>query len=84
MLYRDLSFTLTKCHHKWIKQFFLMRIQFVAVILHQAHNRQESGSAKANGREPKTGLGRVFNSMLGCIAAPVSKCMVCMQPLLKL
>ncbi len=25
-----------------------------------------SGSAKANGREPKTGLGRVFNYMLGC------------------
>ncbi len=25
-----------------------------------------AGSAKANGREPKTGLGRVFNYMLGC------------------
>ncbi len=24
------------------------------------------GSAKANGREPKTGLGRVFNYKLGC------------------
>jgi hypothetical protein len=44
----------------------------------------ESGSVKANGREPKTGLGRVFNSKLGCIAAPGSKGMVCMQPLLKL
>ena len=43
-----------------------------------------TGSAKANGREPKTGLGRVFNSKLGCIATPGSKCMVCMQPLLKL
>jgi hypothetical protein len=42
------------------------------------------GSAKANGREPKTSLGRVFNSKLGCIATPGSKCMVCMQPLLKL
>jgi hypothetical protein len=41
-------------------------------------------SAKANGREPKTGFGRVFNSNLGCIATPGSKCMVCMQPLLKL
>ncbi len=26
----------------------------------------ETGSAKANGREPKTGLGRVFNYKLGC------------------
>ncbi len=42
------------------------------------------GSAKANGREPKTGLGRVFKSKLGCIAAPGSKCIVCIQPLLKL
>jgi hypothetical protein len=24
------------------------------------------GSAKANGREPKTGLGRVFNFKFGC------------------
>ncbi len=24
------------------------------------------GSAKANGREPKTGLGRFFNFKLGC------------------
>ena len=43
-----------------------------------------AGSAKANGREPKTGLGRVFNSKLGCIATPGSKCMVCLQPFLKL
>ncbi len=42
------------------------------------------GSAKANEREPKTVLGQVFNSKLGCIATPGSKCMVCMQPLLKL
>jgi len=26
------------------------------------------GSAKANGREPKTGLGRVFNFKSGCFA----------------
>jgi len=26
----------------------------------------EAGSAKTNGREPKTGLGRVFNYKLGC------------------
>jgi hypothetical protein len=25
-----------------------------------------AGSAKASGREPKTGLGRVFNYKLGC------------------
>jgi hypothetical protein len=43
-----------------------------------------AGSVKANVREPKTGLGCVFNSKLGCIATPGSKCMVCMQPLLKL
>ncbi len=24
------------------------------------------GSAKANGKEPKTGMGRVFNFKLGC------------------
>ena len=42
------------------------------------------GSTKADGREPKTGLGRVFNSKLGCIATLGSKCMVCMQPLLKM
>ncbi len=44
----------------------------------------DAGSAKAYGREPKTGLGRVFNYKLGCIATPGRKCMVCMQPLLKL
>ncbi len=43
------------------------------------------GSAITNGREPRSCLGRVFNSKLGCIAATLgSKCMVCMQPLLKL
>ncbi len=26
----------------------------------------KAGSAKANGREPKTGLGRVFNFKSGC------------------
>jgi hypothetical protein len=28
--------------------------------------RTLAGSAKANGREPKTGLGRVFNFKSGC------------------
>jgi hypothetical protein len=32
--------------------------------------KDRSGSAKANGREPKTGLGRNFNSKLGYIATP--------------
>ncbi len=42
------------------------------------------GSAITNGREPRSCLGRVFNSKLGCIATLGSKCMVCMKPLLKL
>jgi hypothetical protein len=42
------------------------------------------GRAITNGREPRSCLGRVFNSKLGCIATTGSKCMVCMQPLLKL
>ncbi len=43
-----------------------------------------TGSAISNGRKPKSGLGRVFNSILGHIATVCSKCMVSMQPLLKL
>ncbi len=47
--------------------------------------RVEPRSAITNGREPRSCLGRVFNSKLGCIATLGSKCMVCMQqPLLKL
>jgi hypothetical protein len=42
------------------------------------------GSTVTNGREPRSCLGRVFNFKLGCIATPGSKCMVCIQPLLKL
>ncbi len=45
---------------------------------------EEAGARKITGENLKTGLGRVFNSKLGCIATPGSKCMVCMQPLLKL
>jgi len=37
-----------------------------------------------NRREPRSYLCRVFNSKLGCFSTPCSKCMVCMQPLLKL
>ncbi len=43
------------------------------------------GSAITNGREPRSCLGRVFNSKLGCLATPGRKFLVwCMQPLLKL
>jgi hypothetical protein len=42
------------------------------------------GSAITNGREPRSCLGRVFNSKLGCIVTLGSKCMVYMQPLRKL
>jgi hypothetical protein len=42
------------------------------------------GSTITNRREPRSCLGRVFNSKLDCIATLGSKCMVCMQPLLKL
>ncbi len=43
-----------------------------------------AGSVTTNGREPRSCLGRVFSSKLGWIATLGSKCMVCMQPLLKL
>jgi hypothetical protein len=43
-----------------------------------------AGSAITNGREPRCCLGQVFNSKLGCIATLSSKCMVCMQLILKL
>jgi hypothetical protein len=46
--------------------------------------RLSPGSAITNGREPRSCLGRVFNSKLGCIAILGSKWMVSMQPLLKL
>jgi hypothetical protein len=42
------------------------------------------GSAITNGGEPRSCSGQVFNSKLGCIATLGSKCMVCMQPHLKL
>ncbi len=45
----------------------------------------EPGSTVTSGREPKSCLGRVFNSKLGCIAALLSKCLARMpQPLLEL
>jgi hypothetical protein len=43
-----------------------------------------AGSAITNGREPRSCLGRVFNSKLGHSATLENKCMVGMQPLLKL
>jgi hypothetical protein len=42
------------------------------------------GSAISNGRDPKSCLGRVFNSKLGHIATLLSKCMASMQALLEL
>ncbi len=42
------------------------------------------GSTITNGREPRSCLGQVFNSKLDRIATLGSKCMVCIQPLLKL
>jgi hypothetical protein len=36
----------------------------------------ETGSAITNGREPRSCLGRVFNSKLGCFATPGRKCKV--------
>ncbi len=43
------------------------------------------GSAITNWREPRSCLGRVFNSKLGCFATPGCKCIVWrMQPLLTL
>ncbi len=43
-----------------------------------------AGSAITNRREPRSCLGRVFNSKLGHSATLGSKCMVGMQLLLKL
>jgi len=45
----------------------------------QRMQQPRSGSTITNGREPRSCLGRVFNSKLGCIATPGSKCMVCMH-----
>jgi hypothetical protein len=42
------------------------------------------GSVITNGGEPKSCLSQVFNSKLGCSAKQGCKCMVFMQPLLKL
>ncbi len=44
----------------------------------------DMGSAITNEREPGSCLSLVFNSKLGGIATLGSKCMVCMQALLKL
>ncbi len=71
------------------KFFLVFNIKFqreeASFVLHLKKNFETSaGSAITNGREPRSCLGQVFNSMLGCISTPGSKCMVCMQPLLKL
>jgi hypothetical protein len=53
-------------------------------ILKGSTSKADSGNAITNGREPRSCLGRVFNSKLGYIATLGSKCMLFMQPLLKL
>ncbi len=60
-----------------------------ATLGKQQHSKDKyllvwAGSVITNWRKPKSCLGRVFNSKLGRIATLGSKCMVCMQPLLKL
>jgi hypothetical protein len=44
------------------------------VKLHELQYKTMAGSVITNGREPRSCLGRVFNSKLGCIATPDSKC----------
>jgi hypothetical protein len=43
-----------------------------------------AGSTITDGRESRSCFGRVLSSKLGCIVTLGSKCMVCMQPLVKL
>jgi hypothetical protein len=70
--------------HMFTKKYTSTRA-LVAGTLTKQGKQAGSGSAITNGREPRSCLGRVFNSKLGCIDTPGSKCMVCMQlPLLKL
>ncbi len=45
-------------------------------IKKDANDRVSTGSAITNGREPRSCLGRVFNSKLGCFATPGCKCIV--------
>ncbi len=57
----------------------------LSTVLVVYEHRPKTGSAITNGREPKSCLGRVFNSKLDCFATPYRKCIVWrMQPLLKL
>ncbi len=63
----------------------LDRLRIITSSTHSSGNLAEPGSAITNGREPRSCLGRVFNSKLGCIGTLDCKCMVCIQqPLLKL
>ncbi len=57
---------------------------FIVAINITVFGRVRAGSAITNGREPRSFLGRVFNSKLGRIATLGCKCMVFMQTLLKL
>jgi hypothetical protein len=44
------------------------------LVINSFKQSNAPGSAKANGREPKTGLGRVFNFKLGCTSARTYLC----------
>jgi len=53
--------------------YLLMFSSLVGIITFSSHETSltlffyvKAGRAKASGREPKTGLGRVFNYKLGC------------------
>jgi hypothetical protein len=53
------------CLGVWVYQ--LIFVPPPLVVLAAGMPVDETGSAKANGREPKTGLGRVLNFKLGCL-----------------
>jgi hypothetical protein len=75
--------------HLKLSLYFLKFWKVVQQLLHSLYSTWKlilkSGNAITNGREPRSCLSLVFSSKLGGIAATLgSKCMVCMQPLLKL
>jgi hypothetical protein len=77
--------TFFRCHSKFRKNKLECLFLLSFIIVSYLRVGLKAGSAITNGREPRSCLGRVFNSKLGCIAATLgSKRMVCMRPLLKL
>ncbi len=61
-----------------------LQAQLVSAFKKNLIKTGSTGSTITNGRGPRSCLGRAFNSKLGRIATLSSKCMVCMQLLLKL